>query len=140
MTTPSGYAALYQDTVYAIGRSEAGLARDLVSTEAEIGDTIQVDSTVPCTRRAYDAIKAGSVQVHTPRQVDGDPRRLLVMVGGVLDVPRGRGRPALDHGQEARTVAARLPADLHARLVARAERDGLSSSEAVRAAVEAWVG
>lgn len=54
MSKPYGYAGLYQDTVYAIGRSEAGVERDRKNTEAQIADVIQLDSTVPCTRRAFD--------------------------------------------------------------------------------------
>jgi hypothetical protein len=57
-----------------------------------------------------------------------------------LDVEglRQRGRPRLGKSGESPVIPVRMDEDLLAALTERAERDGVTRSEAVREAVRAW--
>jgi hypothetical protein len=59
---------------------------------------------------------------------------------GGLDVEglRGRGRPRLGTSGESPVIPVRMDEALLAALTERAEHDGVSRSEAIRAAVRAW--
>jgi len=133
MARPYGYAGLYHDTVYAIGRSEAGMRRDL----AEQDESPELDSVVPCTRRAFDAVRAGQVQVHTPRQAG--ERAVLVLINGTLDVPRGVGRPPRDPSGAGTPYAIRVPAALHARVMALPAAQRAKASVAMIDALEDYL-
>lgn len=132
MTRPYAFAGLYASTVYALGRSERGVELDRKREERKIGESIALDAVVPCTRRAYAAIKRGEVRVAT-----GGPG--LHMVDGVLDTERGPGRPRASRGERSITVAVRVPESDHARLVARASADGVTASDVARAAIDAYL-
>jgi len=54
-----------------------------------------------------------------------------------LEGLRRRGRPRLG-GDAAAVIPVRIDSELLADLMARAEREGLNRSEAIRAAVDAW--
>ena len=79
-----------------------------------------------------ELLKRGEVQVRT-----SGPG--LHMVGGVLDTERGPGRPRASRGERSVTVAVRVPESDHARLAARASADGVSVSDVVRSAIEAYL-
>lgn len=52
---------------------------------------------------------------------------------------RGRGRPAKDPADVREAVRLRLPVDTLARLRAKAEAEGLNTTEAIEAAVDRWL-
>lgn len=133
MNRPYAFAGLYQSTVYALGRSERGVELDRRREERKTAETIGLDSVVPCTRRAYAAVKRGEVQVRT-----SGPG--LHMVAGVLDTERRPGRPPIDESdRETIMVGGRLPAGVEARVRARATADGVSVSDVVRSALDAYL-
>ncbi|MFT4218818.1 MAG: ribbon-helix-helix domain-containing protein [Micropruina sp.] len=51
---------------------------------------------------------------------------------------RGRGRPRLGADGPSAVIPVRMDKAMLEELMARAERDGLTRSEAIRAAVKAW--
>jgi Ribbon-helix-helix protein, copG family len=55
-----------------------------------------------------------------------------------VDRLRGRGRPRLGKAGESPVIPVRMDEELLEALTARAEHDGVSRSEAIRAAVRAW--
>lgn len=124
-----GYAAMANGMVYAIGRSVGGMVRDLERQEADSGSHLEHFTTIACTRRAFDAIRAGRTDI------DGVE---LFTRDGVLDAPkRPVGRPS--YGERLESFAVRLPASLRARLRARARLDRCTDAEVFRKALEAFL-
>ncbi len=111
MSKPYGYAGIASGAVFAVGRSAPSMLRSLDPDDPPLLDTI-----VPCTRRAYDAV-VGCFRMKGTQSVlvSGTIR----IVDGTLDLPRKPGRPAKAPGaSRTRTYGVTVTADVHARVMA----------------------
>jgi predicted transcriptional regulator len=82
-----------------------------------------MDETVDGVPVTEEQIKAWQEQAQAGLEVEG---------------LRGRGRPRLGKSGESPVIPVRMDEELLAALTERAERDGVSRSEAIRDAVRAW--